>query len=74
MGHSEAEMLSILGATDIEELLGVRCTFEGPCAWQWTQNLPDGFHVMSGSEVAKNNMTGLYPGPSADSLEDANGQ
>lgn len=73
VGHADTEMLGVLGATDIEELLGVRCTFENACTWQWTPNLPDGFHVMSGAEVAKKNLTGLYPGPLADSLEDANG-
>ncbi|KAM7344585.1 anaplastic lymphoma kinase [Cochliomyia hominivorax] len=59
--------------SDIEDLLGVRCTFETPCAWKWTENLPDGFHIMSGTEISKKNMTGLYPGPLADNLDDANG-
>ncbi|KAL9915872.1 anaplastic lymphoma kinase isoform 1-T8 [Glossina fuscipes fuscipes] len=57
----------------IEDLLGVKCNFETPCAWKWTENLPDGFHIMSGIEVTKKNMTGLYPGPLADSVDDANG-
>ncbi|XP_073844464.1 anaplastic lymphoma kinase isoform X3 [Musca autumnalis] len=59
--------------SDIEDLLGVRCTFETPCAWKWTDNLPDGFHIMSGTEVSIKNMTGLYPGPLADNSDDANG-
>ncbi|XP_075168825.1 anaplastic lymphoma kinase [Haematobia irritans] len=68
MIHPEAYQNS-----DIEDLLGVRCTFETPCAWKWTENLSDGFHIMSGIEVSKKNMTGLYPGPTADSNDDANG-
>ena len=53
--------------------MGVRCNFETRCAWNWTENQPDGFHIMTGTEVSKKNMTGLYPGPLADNLDDANG-
>ncbi|XP_002006595.2 ALK tyrosine kinase receptor [Drosophila mojavensis] len=60
-------------STEIEDLLGVKCNFETPCAWEWTENLPDGFQVISGTELAKKNLTGLMPGPVADSIDDANG-
>ncbi|XP_030566432.1 ALK tyrosine kinase receptor [Drosophila novamexicana] len=60
-------------STEIEDLLGVKCNFETPCAWIWTENLSDGFQVLSGTELAKKNMTGLLPGPVADSIDDANG-
>ncbi|XP_053962484.1 tyrosine-protein kinase receptor [Anastrepha ludens] len=60
-------------SSEIEDQLGVKCTFETPCAWKWTEDLPDGFQVISGKELVKMNMTGLYPGPIADTTEDANG-
>ncbi|XP_037948147.1 ALK tyrosine kinase receptor [Teleopsis dalmanni] len=66
--HTEATPSS-----EIEDQLGVKCTFETPCAWKWTENLPDGFQILSGAELAKRNMTGLLPGPIADSVDDANG-
>ncbi|XP_017466502.1 PREDICTED: ALK tyrosine kinase receptor [Rhagoletis zephyria] len=60
-------------SSEIEDQLGVKCTFETPCAWNWSEGLEDGFQVISGTELVKKNMTGLYPGPIADSTEDANG-
>lgn len=60
-------------SSEIEDLLGVKCNFETPCAWAWTENLSDGFQVISGTELAKKNMTGLMPGPVADNIDDANG-
>ncbi|XP_068145947.1 LOW QUALITY PROTEIN: tyrosine-protein kinase receptor [Drosophila tropicalis] len=59
-------------SSEIEDLLGVKCNFETPCAWSWV-DYPDGFQVISGTELAKKNMTGLLPGPVADSIDDANG-
>ncbi|KAH8298472.1 hypothetical protein KR044_005153 [Drosophila immigrans] len=60
-------------SSEMEDLLGVKCNFETSCAWVWTKNLLDGFQVISGTELAKKNMTGLMPGPVADSIDDANG-
>ncbi|KAH8421056.1 hypothetical protein KR222_006577 [Zaprionus bogoriensis] len=60
-------------SSEIEDQLGVKCNFETPCAWRWTENLTDGFQVISGTELAKKNLTGLMPGPVADSIDDANG-
>ncbi|XP_067626535.1 tyrosine-protein kinase receptor isoform X2 [Eurosta solidaginis] len=60
-------------SSEIEDQLGVKCTFETPCAWNWADGLQDGFQVMSGTELSQKNMTGQFPGPVADSSEDANG-
>ncbi|XP_011203998.2 tyrosine-protein kinase receptor [Bactrocera dorsalis] len=60
-------------SSEIEDQLGVKCTFENACAWKWAEGLHDGFQVISGMELVKKNMTGLYPGPIADATEDGNG-
>ncbi|XP_034653781.1 ALK tyrosine kinase receptor [Drosophila subobscura] len=59
-------------SSEYEYELGVKCNFETPCSWSWV-DYPDGFQVMTGTELAKRNMTGLLPGPVADSIDDANG-
>ncbi|KAH8372849.1 hypothetical protein KR009_006577 [Drosophila setifemur] len=59
-------------SSEYEYELGVKCNFETPCSWSWVE-YPDGFQVLSGTELAKRNLTGLMPGPAADSIDDANG-
>ncbi|KAI8039940.1 hypothetical protein M5D96_007365 [Drosophila gunungcola] len=59
-------------SSEYEYELGVKCNFETPCSWTWG-NYTDGFQVISGTELAKWNLTGLLPGPAADSIDDANG-
>ncbi|XP_017077953.1 ALK tyrosine kinase receptor [Drosophila eugracilis] len=59
-------------SSEYEYELGVKCNFETPCSWTWG-NYTDGFQVISGTELSKRNLTGLLPGPAADSIDDANG-
>lgn len=59
--------------SEIEEVLGVKCTFESDCAWTWQKHLSDGFYVVTGANLTESNMTGMMPGPAADSFNDANG-
>ncbi|XP_055839664.1 tyrosine-protein kinase receptor [Episyrphus balteatus] len=60
-------------SSEMEDLLGVKCNFETPCAWKWNENLADGFQIITGTDLSKQNMTGVMPGPVADSKGDANG-
>ncbi|ALC42076.1 Alk [Drosophila busckii] len=60
-------------SSEIEDLLGVKCNFETPCAWLFTEHLNDGFQVLTGTELANRNRTGVMPGPVADNIGDANG-
>ncbi|EDV37465.1 uncharacterized protein Dana_GF13459, isoform C [Drosophila ananassae] len=59
-------------STEYEYELGVKCNFESRCSWSWVE-YPDGFQVISGAELAKKNLTGMHPGPAADSIDDATG-
>lgn len=61
------------GSSKIEDVLGVKCTFETECAWTWNESIPDGFKVVTGANLTELNMTGLMPGPSADAVNNANG-
>lgn len=59
---------------DFDEKLGVKCTFEKPCAWSYDTNVNGtNFEVTTGSNLTNANKTGVTPGPSADALNDANG-
>lgn len=59
---------------DMEEMLGVKCTFERECAWKWDKDIPNGFQVVTGQLLREQNMTGLMPGPDADPKNDAYGE
>lgn len=59
--------------TEIDEMLGLKCTFETACAWKWDENLADGFHVLTGANITTMNRTGVMPGPTADIYNNANG-
>lgn len=44
---------------DFDEKLGVKCTFEKPCAWTWDKNVTGpNFEVITGANLTKNNVTG----------------
>jgi hypothetical protein len=59
---------------DFDEKLGVKCTFEKPCAWTFDTDVNGtNFEVTTGSDLMSANLTGVMPGPSADNLNDANG-
>jgi hypothetical protein len=59
---------------DYDEKLGVKCTFEKPCAWAYDTYVEGtNFEVTTGANLTSANITGVMPGPSADNLKDANG-
>lgn len=49
----------------MDELLGLKCTFETQCAWTWDEGLPDGFGVYTGENITTMNKTGVMVGPTA---------
>jgi len=57
-----------------EDRFGVRCTFDKPCAWKWTENLSDGFRILSGNDLIKMNETDIKVAPLTDSMDDPNGK
>lgn len=61
------------GVLEKDDRLGVQCTFEKECAWTYDEEVTDGFHVVNGVNLTESNRTGMMPGPSADSANDANG-
>lgn len=58
----------------MEEVLGMRCSFETRCAWVWDERVVDGFQTVTGENLTTSNLTGMMPGPAADSQNDANGK
>ena len=58
----------------MEDVLGVKCTFEIQCAWTWNESYVDGFQVVTGANLTNSNRTGMMPGPSADSENNAFGK
>lgn len=61
-------------STQIEDMLGVKCTFETECAWIWNTTINDTFHVVTGANLTQTNITGMMPGPVADAKDNANGE
>lgn len=59
--------------SEMDEMLGLKCTFETACAWTWEEGLADGFHVLTGANMTTMNRTGIMPGPTADIYNNANG-
>lgn len=58
---------------EMDNRLGVACTFDTPCAWKADENNPNTFQVVTAANLTASNRTGMMPGPSADVLNDANG-
>lgn len=47
--------------TDVDEKLGVKCSFEKPCAWTYDTNIPgDNFEVTTGVHLKESNVTGKF--------------
>uniref|UniRef100_A0A1B0CWR4 receptor protein-tyrosine kinase n=1 Tax=Lutzomyia longipalpis TaxID=7200 RepID=A0A1B0CWR4_LUTLO len=59
--------------SEIDDVLGVKCSFETECAWTWNETIVDGFQVVTGANLTESNRTGIMPGPPADALNDAGG-
>lgn len=57
----------------MDEVFGVKCTFETECAWSWNDTIVDGFEVVTGANLTEANRTGIMPGPLTDSKKNANG-
>jgi hypothetical protein len=51
-----------LQTVEIEDVLGVKCTFENACAWTWNEDVVDGFYIVSGANLTEANRTGIMPG------------
>ncbi|XP_055704589.1 tyrosine-protein kinase receptor [Phlebotomus papatasi] len=60
-------------ASEIDDVLGVKCSFETKCNWEWNETIVDGFQVVTGANLTDTNRTGIMPGPPADALNDASG-
>lgn len=58
----------------MDEQLGLKCTFDSVCAWTWTNNSTDSFHIETGENITIKNRTGMWPGPTADIYNNASGQ
>lgn len=72
--HTPSPPSYVADDIDFDEKLGVKCTFEKPCAWSYDTNVNGtNFEVTTGSNLTNANITGVTPGPSADNLNDANG-
>lgn len=61
-------------ASEIDDVLGVKCSFETKCNWEWNETIVDGFQVVTGANLTDTNRTGIMPGPPADALNDASGK
>ncbi|XP_070504088.1 tyrosine-protein kinase receptor-like [Chironomus tepperi] len=72
--HTPSPPSYVADDVDFDEKLGVKCTFEKPCAWSYDTNVNGtNFEVTTGANLTNANITGVTPGPSADNLNDANG-